>query len=428
MSLNLKQIVPAVFLDRDGVINRALEREAKPYPPTSLAEFEILPEVPAACAKLKAAGFLLIVSTNQPDVGRGTLRQEIVETIHAHMLAQLPIDRVEVCFHAGKGLSDCDCRKPKPGMLLHAARELGIDLAQSWMVGDRWRDVDCGHAAGCKTIFIDRGYAEELKQKPDFSARHLGEATDIILAQTKHHFMKRTLKDLSVKIFADGADKKGMLELNANPLIQGLTTNPTLMRKAGLTDFEAFARDVLQTIAIKPLSLEVFSDEFSEMKRQGLKINAWGKNVYVKIPITNTRSESALPLIRELAQQGVQLNITAILTLEQVRGVAEALNPSVASVVSIFAGRIADTGVDPDPLMRASRALLAHQPKAGLLWASVREVLNIFQADDCGCHIVTVPHDILNKAIKMTGTDLAALSLDTVKMFASDAAAAGFSV
>jgi D-glycero-D-manno-heptose 1,7-bisphosphate phosphatase len=174
----------AVFLDRDGVINRALEHESRPYPPTSLAEFEIFSEVPAACAKLKAAGFLLVVATNQPDVGRGTLKQEVVEKIHAHMIAQLPIDRVEACYHAGKDLSACDCRKPKPGMLLQAARALNIDLAQSWMVGDRWRDVDCGHAAGCKTVFIDRGYAEELKQKPDFSARNLGEAADIILSQT----------------------------------------------------------------------------------------------------------------------------------------------------------------------------------------------------------------------------------------------------
>ena len=173
----------AVFLDRDGVINRALERDGKPYPPTTLAEFEILPEVPAALARLKAAGWLLIVTTNQPDVGRGTLKKEVVETIHAHMVARLPIDRVETCFHPGKGWSDCDCRKPKPGMLLKAAKALNLDLTQSWMVGDRWRDVDCGRAAGCRTIFIDRGYAEELKQKPDFSARHLGEAADIILSQ-----------------------------------------------------------------------------------------------------------------------------------------------------------------------------------------------------------------------------------------------------
>ena len=150
------------------MINRALEREAKPYPPTSLAEFEILPEVPGALARLKAAGFLLVVATNQPDVGRGTLARDVVETIHTHMQARLPIDRVEVCYHPGKGGSDCDCRKPKPGMLLHAAARTGLDLAQSWMVGDRWRDVDCGHAAGCRTIFIDRGYAEELSKNPIF--------------------------------------------------------------------------------------------------------------------------------------------------------------------------------------------------------------------------------------------------------------------
>ena len=181
-----KKLKRAVFLDRDGVINRSLERESKPYPPRNLAEFEILPEVPDACARLKAAGFLLVVATNQPDVGRGTMKKEVVEEIHAHMLAQLPIDRVEVCFHPGQGASNCDCRKPKPGMLRRAAIELNIDLSQSWMVGDRWRDVDCGHAAGCKTIFIDRGYAEELKQKPDFSARNLAEAVDIILARRKH--------------------------------------------------------------------------------------------------------------------------------------------------------------------------------------------------------------------------------------------------
>ncbi len=238
----------------------------------------------------------------------------------------------------------------------------------------------------------------------------------------------KTLAQLKVKLFADGADKKGMLALNANPLIQGMTTNPSLMRKAGVTDYEGFAREILQTIKDKPISFEVFSDEFPEMRRQALKIASWQKNVYVKIPITNTRSESSLPLVRDLGKEGVQLNITAILTLAQVRGVSEALNPVVPSVVSVFAGRIADTGVDPEPIMRASLALLHNQPKAELLWASVREVLNIFQAEDCGCHIVTVPHEILAKAIKLVGTDLGAMSLDTVKQFAQDARAAGFSV
>ncbi len=175
----------AVFLDRDGVINRVRERDGLPYPPASLAEFEIYPEVPEACRRLEQAGFLLVVATNQPDVGRGTLKPEVVEAIHAEMCRRLPLDRVEVCYHPGKGLSDCDCRKPGPGMLLRAARELGIELAQSWMVGDRWRDVDCGHAAGCRTVFIDRGYAEALKQPPDFRAKNLLEAAEIILAGAK---------------------------------------------------------------------------------------------------------------------------------------------------------------------------------------------------------------------------------------------------
>jgi D-glycero-D-manno-heptose 1,7-bisphosphate phosphatase len=175
----------AVFLDRDGVINRALERDGLPYPSASLSEFEIFPEVPEACRRLKQAGFLLVVATNQPDVGRGTLKQGAVEEIHAEMRRRLPLDGVEVCYHPGKGLSDCNCRKPRPGMLLRAARELNIDVTQSWMVGDRWRDVDCGHAAGCRTIFIDRGYAEELKQPPDFRVKNLLEAAEIILAGAK---------------------------------------------------------------------------------------------------------------------------------------------------------------------------------------------------------------------------------------------------
>ncbi len=238
----------------------------------------------------------------------------------------------------------------------------------------------------------------------------------------------KSLETLKVQIYADGADKAGILDLYAKPYIKGLTTNPTLMKKVGISDYEAFAKDILRSVTAKPISLEVFSDDFSEMRRQALKINSWGDNVYTKIPITNSHGEAALPLIRELAQQGVKLNITALLTLEQVAGVAAALNPQVPSVVSVFAGRIADTGVDPMPIMRASRALLANQPKAELLWASVREVLNIVQAEEAGCDIVTVPHDILGKAAKMLGQNLTDLSLDTVRMFAKDAASAGFTL
>jgi transaldolase len=237
---------------------------------------------------------------------------------------------------------------------------------------------------------------------------------------------KHPVQGLGVKIFADGADKAGMLDLYANPLIHGLTTNPTLMKKAGITNYESFARDILGTITSKPISFEVFSDEPAEMRREALKIAAWGSNVYVKIPVTNTRGEFMGPLIHELSADGVKLNVTALLTLPQVRDVAAALVESVPAVVSVFAGRVADTGVDPEPLMLASRCILEEKPMAELLWASVREVLNIFQADQCGCHIVTVPHDILGKALKMAGMDLTALSLDTVKMFAGDAKAAGF--
>lgn len=234
------------------------------------------------------------------------------------------------------------------------------------------------------------------------------------------------LHGLSVKIYADGADRNGMLQLYANPLIAGLTTNPTLMRKAGISDYELFARDILDFVTNKPISFEVFSDEPDEMRRQGHKIASWGSNVYVKIPITNTKGESMAPLIRELSAEGVKLNVTAILTLSQVHDVAAALSESVPAVVSVFAGRIADTGLDPEPIMAASRCLLEERPRAELLWASVREVLNIFQANRCGCDIVTVPHDILTKALKMSGVGLNAVSLDTVRMFASDAAAAGY--
>ena len=235
-----------------------------------------------------------------------------------------------------------------------------------------------------------------------------------------------SLTDLKIHLYADGADKAGILDLYAKPYIKGITTNPSLMKKAGVRDYEAFAREVLAVVKDKPISLEVLTDDLADMKRQALKISSWGSNVYTKIPITNSHGESCLPLVKELGQAGVKLNVTALLTLKQVAGVAEALNPAVPSVVSVFAGRIADTGVDPMPMVRACGALLHGQPKAELLWASTREVLNILQAQECGCAIITVPHDILAKAAQMFGLDLTALSLDTVRTFAKDAAAAGF--
>ena len=225
----------------------------------------------------------------------------------------------------------------------------------------------------------------------------------------------------------DGSEApEGILDLYRKPFIKGFTTNPTLLRKVGISNYEGFARSILATVTDKPISFEVFSDEFPEMRRQALKIRDWQENVYVKIPITNTKAESAIDLIRELAREGVKVNVTAILTRQQVEAVAQVLNREVPAVVSVFAGRVADTGVDPMPLMKEALNLTAALPKAELLWASVREVLNIFQAAACHCHIVTVPHDILTKAIKLGGMGLEELSLDTVLMFHRDAVEAGF--
>ncbi len=237
--------------------------------------------------------------------------------------------------------------------------------------------------------------------------------------------MSERISALKIKIFADGADRSGMLEMYAKPFIKGLTTNPTLMRKAGISDYEAFSRDILSEIKDKPLSLEVFSDDFAEMERQAMKIAGWGDNVYVKIPVTNTKQEPCCALVQRLSNAGVKLNVTALMTLTQVRDVVAALNPKVPSYISVFAGRIADTGIDPVPLMAAAVEMLKVNPLAELIWASPRELLNIFQADQIGCHVITVTNDVLKK-LSLVGLDLDDYSLDTVKMFYNDAMAAGF--
>ncbi|MCE9619638.1 MAG: transaldolase [Planctomycetes bacterium] len=236
-----------------------------------------------------------------------------------------------------------------------------------------------------------------------------------------------SIANLKVKLFADGADKAGMLEMAAKPHIQGLTTNPTLMRKAGITDYKAFALDILKDIPSKPISFEVFSDDFAEMERQAIQIAGWGRNVYVKIPVTNTKRQSACDLVRNLSKRGIKLNVTALMTLKQVREIAACLDPQVPSCVSIFAGRIADTGVDPVPMMHEAVRMLEPLPKAELIWASPRELLNVFHADSVGCHIITVTNDVLKK-LELVGKNLDEYSLETVKMFHNDALAAGFSI
>jgi len=233
--------------------------------------------------------------------------------------------------------------------------------------------------------------------------------------------------ELQVKIFADGADRATMLDLYRNPGIKGLTTNPTLMHKAGVRDYKAFAQDILQTIVDKPVSFEVFADDFASMERQAHEIASWADNVYVKVPVTNTQGAVCYPMVKRLAAAGVKLNVTALMTLNQVREVVQVLQPQVPSYVSVFAGRIADTGRDPLPLMAVAVELLKVCPAAELIWASPRELLNIFQADAIGCQVITVTQDIFKK-LALVGTDLDAYSLDTVKMFYADAVAAGFSL
>ena len=233
------------------------------------------------------------------------------------------------------------------------------------------------------------------------------------------------IESLKVKIFADGADKDGMLEMYNKPFIKGLTTNPTLMKKAGITDYESFAQDILKVVKDKPISFEVFSDDLSEMSRQAMKIATWGDNVYVKIPVTNTQNLSTCKIINELSHQGVKLNVTALMTLQHVRDVVLNLNPEVPSYISVFAGRVADTGIDPVPLMAAAVEMMKINPKSELIWASPRELLNIFHADSVNCHVITVTNDILKK-LSLVDYNLNTYSLDTVKMFYNDAAAAGF--
>ena len=235
----------------------------------------------------------------------------------------------------------------------------------------------------------------------------------------------RSVAELKIKLFADGADKAQIVQAQANPLIRGFTTNPTLMRAAGVKDYEAFAHEILEAVTDRPISFEVFADEFDEMERQAHKITGWAENVYVKIPVTNTKRESSMDLVHRLAHSGIKLNVTAVLTLDQVRDTVAALAGGARSVVSVFAGRIADTGQDPVPLMAEAVEMLSAHSSIELLWASPRELLNIFQANDVGCHIITATDSVLGK-LETVGKDLDEYSLETVKMFYNDAAHSGY--
>ena len=235
------------------------------------------------------------------------------------------------------------------------------------------------------------------------------------------------LQSLKIKLFADGADIEGIREMSANPMIRGFTTNPTLMRKAGVSDYESFAREVLEHVSDLPVSFEVFADAWEPMRRQAERIASWGPNVNVKIPVTNTTGESSAELVRQLSAEGITVNVTAVFTLDQVAEITEVLSPDTPAIISVFAGRIADTGVDPMPLMREALSIMSARPRAELLWASPRELLNVFQADETGCHIITATNDLLKK-LALVGKDLSEYSRETVQMFHRDASDAAYDI
>jgi len=428
----MKALRGLIVLDRDGVLNRMVFRsQAEPFDsPLGVEEVELLPGVPDALRRLTDAGFALSLASNQPAAAKGKTTRADLDAVHEKVLAAAEakggrIQSSHICYHRAE--DGCDCRKPRTGLLEAAlAGTPGGRPETSWIVGDRATDVLAGAALGFSTALLGPSRAgddELLKRRgiqPSFRGLDLPRFADFVLGGDYS-------KMVSIKLFSDGADAASLLEMAKNPLVAGFTTNPTLMRKAGVGDYVAFARQILDVIRDRPISFEVLADDFGEMGRQARLIASWGSNVYVKVPISNTRGESSLPLVKELSvTDRVQLNVTAICTLEQVHGATQALAGGAPSVVSVFAGRIADTGRDPIPVMKAARAVCdASGASAELLWASPRELLNIKQAEEAGAHIVTVPPDMLKK-LELFGKSLSEFSLETVQMFHRDAVAAGY--
>jgi transaldolase len=424
---------PAIFLDRDGVLNEPVVRAGKPYPPDRLADVVVCDGAVAALAELRAAGFVLICVTNQPDIARGTMAARTVDAINQRLSDELALDDVIVCPHDDR--DGCACRKPKPGLLEEGSRRHGIDLRKSYLVGDRWRDIEAGASAHCRTVFVDRGYAERgPATAPDARVANVAQAAKWIIADARSHMQQleslplaTSAAALKIKLFADGADLKGIAALAALAHIAGFTTNPTLMRNAGVTDYADFGRKALAIVGTRPISFEVFADEPREMLRHARELASWGDNVYVKIPVTDTKGTSMAAVVRELTAEGVRTNVTALMTETQVAEVCTALEGTRGAYVSVFAGRIADTGRDPIPLMRRNAALCSEVPNVELIWASPRELLNVFQADAAGVHVITATPDILAK-LPLVGKDLTAYSRETVVMFHRDAQAAGFTL
>jgi transaldolase len=432
----------AVFLDRDGVLNDVVPdpRSGSCESPADASEVRLVPGAADAVRRLRAAGYTVVVVSNQPGAAKRLTTRAALDTVHNAVVRALDADGASIdvwryCFHHPDAGDACDCRKPEPGLLVDAAQELGVDLRASWMVGDSDSDVEAGQRAGCRTALVlnPRSAHRRNGTQADVSVSTLADAARAILggapASTAARFSRvgSVLDSLRTKIFADGADLETILRLAENPRLRGFTTNPSLMWKAGLTDYAEFAQRLLAAITDRPVSFEVFADDEGEMRRQAHRIAGWGDNVYVKIPVSTTSGEPTAPLVRELTQSGIKLNVTALMTSRQVEAMATALDGGAPSIVSVFAGRIADAGVDPLPIMRESLAILAPVPSAELLWASPREVLNLVQASEIGCHIITMTNDLLPK-LDGLGKDLDQFSLETVKMFHEDAVAAGFTL
>lgn len=404
-----------------------------PESPHALAEVELLPGVPAALARLTRAGIRLAIATNQPAAAKGEASVEALDAIHEAVVraaesAGARIESSHVCRHRAE--DGCTCRKPLPGLLREAlAAAPGATAARAWMVGDRATDVLAGRAVGFRTALLGAslfpGDAERLRgegAEPSFRGTDLQAFVD--------HLLERFVPAPStIKLFSDTADLASLLEAAKNPKIAGFTTNTTLMRKAGVSDYTGFAKQVLAHVTDRPVSFEVFADDFQGMASQARLIASFATNIYVKIPITNTRGESSLPLVKDLAvNAGIKLNVTALCTLDQVRGAVDALSGGAPAIVSVFAGRIADTGRDPVPVMREARAIIdASRARAELLWASPREILNVLQAEEAGAHIITLLPELLKK-LELFGKDLDEYSLETVQMFHNDAKAAGYTL
>ena len=423
---------PLILLDRDGVLNQMVidPEHGLADSPLHPSQVVLVDGVADALARLTEAGYGLAIVSNQPAAARGKTSRENLEAVQARVIEAASASGARIlsshlCWHRAE--DGCACRKPAVG-LLQAALEAHPEHARAgaWMVGDGITDIQAGRTLGLQTAFIGKMFCAACKQIDDT----VGPADHIApdLPAFVDHLLGTAAKpvgplasSLRVRVFADGADLETMRRRAADPLIAGFTTNPSLARKAGVTDYERFAREALAVAAGRPVSIEVVADDADTIAAQARRIHGWGDNAYVKVPVTTTRGEPLWPMAGRLSHEGVKINLTALLPLSQVARAAEVFRGGAPSVVSVLAGRVADAGIDPVGHMRAALAICrSADPRIELLWASPREVYNVVQASDIGVDIITVTDDLLRK-LHLLGADLDAVSLDTVRGLKADA-------